>query len=85
MLTLFIVLLFVVGSGSGPTFHTVAIIGTNDLHGGAFPTSLFRSDTGEGYTYGGLEYMAQMIETVQNEYPGNVLYLDAGDQFQGGI
>jgi 2',3'-cyclic-nucleotide 2'-phosphodiesterase (5'-nucleotidase family) len=29
--------------------------------------------------------MAQMIETVQNEYPGNVLYLDAGDQFQGGI
>ncbi len=29
--------------------------------------------------------MAQMIETVQNEYKGNVLYLDAGDQFQGGI
>ena len=29
--------------------------------------------------------MAQMMETVQKEYEGNVLYLDAGDQFQGGI
>jgi 2',3'-cyclic-nucleotide 2'-phosphodiesterase (5'-nucleotidase family) len=29
--------------------------------------------------------MAQMIETIQQEYDGNVLYLDAGDQFQGGI
>jgi 2',3'-cyclic-nucleotide 2'-phosphodiesterase (5'-nucleotidase family) len=31
--------------------------------------------------------MAQMIETIKNisEYTGNVLYLDAGDQFQGGI
>jgi 2',3'-cyclic-nucleotide 2'-phosphodiesterase (5'-nucleotidase family) len=39
------------------------------------------------YNYGGLVYMAQMIETIKNisEYTGNVLYLDAGDQFQGGI
>jgi 2',3'-cyclic-nucleotide 2'-phosphodiesterase (5'-nucleotidase family) len=29
--------------------------------------------------------MAQMIETIQKEYDGNILYLDAGDQFQGGI
>jgi 2',3'-cyclic-nucleotide 2'-phosphodiesterase (5'-nucleotidase family) len=85
MLTLFIALLVVVARGSGPTFQTVAIIGTNDLHGGAFPTAMFRSDTNESYNYGGLEFMAHMIETVKNEYKGNVLYLDAGDQFQGGI
>lgn len=29
--------------------------------------------------------MAQMIQTIKNEHKGNVLYLDAGDQFQGGI
>ena len=66
-------------------FQTVAIIGTNDIHGTAFPTSLFRTDTSEAYNYGGLEFMAQMIETLQMEHEGNVLYLDAGDQFQGGI
>ncbi len=29
--------------------------------------------------------MAQMIETLRGEYGGSLLYLDAGDQFQGGI
>jgi 2',3'-cyclic-nucleotide 2'-phosphodiesterase (5'-nucleotidase family) len=29
--------------------------------------------------------MASMIETIREEHPGNFLYLDAGDQFQGGI
>jgi len=29
--------------------------------------------------------MAQMIKTVQQEFKGNALYLDSGDQFQGGI
>lgn len=31
--------------------------------------------------------MAQMIETIKNDpkLKGNVIYLDAGDQFQGGI
>lgn len=40
---------------------TVAIVGTNDIHGAAFPTQLFRSDSNQQYTYGGLEYMASMI------------------------
>lgn len=29
--------------------------------------------------------MAQMISTLQKEHGGNLLYFDAGDQFQGGI
>lgn len=63
----------------------MVIIGTNDIHGSAFPTALYRSDTNENYSYGGLEVMAQMIETLRDEYGGNLLYLDGGDQFQGGI
>jgi 2',3'-cyclic-nucleotide 2'-phosphodiesterase (5'-nucleotidase family) len=66
-------------------FSTVVIVTTNDIHGSAFPTFLYRTDTGENYTYGGLEVMAQMIQTIREEYGGNMIYLDAGDQFQGGI
>jgi 2',3'-cyclic-nucleotide 2'-phosphodiesterase (5'-nucleotidase family) len=63
----FIALLFVFWfTETYSTLQTVAIIATNDIHGSAFPTSLFRSDTNQSYDYGGLEYMAQMIETVQN-------------------
>lgn len=29
--------------------------------------------------------MAHMIKTIKDEYKGNALYFDAGDQFQGEI
>jgi 2',3'-cyclic-nucleotide 2'-phosphodiesterase (5'-nucleotidase family) len=29
--------------------------------------------------------MASMINTLRERHKGNLLYLDAGDQFQGGI
>ena len=29
--------------------------------------------------------MASMIDTIRQQHPGNFLYLDAGDQFQGAI
>ena len=29
--------------------------------------------------------MGGLIDIIKKEYDGNVLYLDAGDQFQGGI
>jgi 2',3'-cyclic-nucleotide 2'-phosphodiesterase (5'-nucleotidase family) len=29
--------------------------------------------------------MTSIIEILMNENKGNVIYLDAGDQFQGGI
>jgi 2',3'-cyclic-nucleotide 2'-phosphodiesterase (5'-nucleotidase family) len=60
-------------------FETVAIISTNDIHGRAFPTKILRTDTNETYKYGGLVYMASMIERLRKEYKGNVLYLDAVD------
>lgn len=63
----------------------VTIIGSNDIHGQAFPTALSRQDTGQKYSYGGLVYMAGLIDILNDENKGNVLYLDGGDQFQGGI
>ena len=39
----------------------------------------------ENYTYGGLQYMADQINIIKDEYPDHTLILDAGDQFQGGI
>lgn len=65
--------------------QTIAIIGSNDIHGSAFPTALVREDTQEKYNYGGLVYMARLIQIIKEEYPDNNLYLDAGDQFQGGL
>lgn len=65
---------------------TIAIIATNDIHGSAFPTEMMRADTQEKYNYGGLVYMSNMISTIRNQYgKSNTLWLDAGDQFQGGI
>lgn len=29
--------------------------------------------------------MGGLINIIKGEYPGRVMYLDAGDQFQGGI
>lgn len=60
-------------------------MGTNDLHGAAFPKELFRKDKGEYYKYGGLVYLARLINIIRAEYGDNSIYLDTGDQYQGGV
>lgn len=46
---------------------TVAIIGTNDIHGSAFPAKLVRSDDfNKTYLYGGLVYMGRLIQIIKN-------------------
>jgi 2',3'-cyclic-nucleotide 2'-phosphodiesterase (5'-nucleotidase family) len=77
--------LFVITLGIQAHFETVAIIGTNDIHGVAFPVRIKNTFTNETYESGGIQYMAQMIETIKDEYKGNALYFDAGDQFKGGF
>lgn len=37
------------------------------------------------YTQGGLATLGALINIVKKEYPGNTLYFDSGDQFQGGV
>lgn len=60
-------LLFVISLSSTDSNVTIAIIGTNDIHGAAFPAQLIRSDnTSSQYLYGGLQYMGRLIQIIQN-------------------
>jgi 5'-nucleotidase / UDP-sugar diphosphatase len=70
---------------SSAQYTNIAIIAMNDIHGTALPTLMQRQDNLQNYTYGGLQYMASLINIIKDEYPGHTLILDAGDQFQGGI
>ena len=61
----------------------VAVIGTNDIHGYAFPQTI--NLLNQTYNYGGLVYMATLISIIQQQHRGRVLYLNAGDDYSGGI
>jgi 2',3'-cyclic-nucleotide 2'-phosphodiesterase (5'-nucleotidase family) len=83
MLTFIIAL--ALASSASAQYTTIAVVAMNDIHGTALPTLMQRQDNLESYTYGGLQYMASLINTIKEEYPEHTLILDAGDQFQGGI
>ena len=60
-------LLTIISFSSSDATVTIAIIGTNDIHGAAFPAQLIRSDnTSAQYLYGGLQYMGRLIQIIQN-------------------
>lgn len=65
--------------------YTIAVIGTNDIHGSAFPTEAKDYLNNKTYSYGGLTYMASEIKTLLKDWKERILILDAGDQFQGGL
>jgi hypothetical protein len=63
---LFAFIIVLAKASADPTV-TIAIIGTNDIHGAAFPAQLIRSDnTSQQYLYGGLQYMGRLIQIIQN-------------------
>lgn len=76
---------YVSPSSDGSTQYTIAIMGTNDIHGAAFPLNVTHSITGEKYSYGGLAYLASIIKQIKSEWQNRFLWLDGGDQFQGAI
>ena len=49
-----------------PDYTTIVIVGTNDLHGKVYPTTLFRADNQQEYKYGGLTYMSTLMGIVNN-------------------
>lgn len=60
-------ILFIISLSSTDSTVTIAIIGTNDIHGAAFSAQLIRSDnTSSQYLYGGLQYMGRLIQIIQN-------------------
>jgi 5'-nucleotidase len=66
--------------------ETVVILGTSDIHGALAPEKLkTRDSTPIEYEKGGAVYFATQVRLLQNQYGNHLLYLDAGDQFQGSI
>jgi 5'-nucleotidase len=56
------------------------IVGTNDIHGALGPRA--RND---GSSEGGLAVLTGYVDILRSENPGRVIWLDAGDEFQGSI
>ncbi len=66
LMVLIICLLSVLLAPTAGQYTTVAIVALNDIHGSALPTLMEREDTKQNYTYGGLQYMAGLINQIQD-------------------
>ncbi len=69
---------------------TLAIVGTNDIHGTLSPIPSKTSvdpGTGEAISYerAGLATLASHLRILKKEFGERLLWLDGGDQFQGSI
>jgi 5'-nucleotidase len=69
--------------------ETVAILGTNDLHGSLAAHTLKTRETGGktpvAYEAGGVAVLASYINILRHEFGNHFIWLDAGDEFQGSI
>jgi 2',3'-cyclic-nucleotide 2'-phosphodiesterase (5'-nucleotidase family) len=61
---------------------TIAILGTNDIHGQAFEKADIPFDS-EKVSVGGYKLLSGLIDIIREQYGKNSLWLDAGDQFTG--
>jgi 5'-nucleotidase len=73
----------------GVDYETVAIVGTNDIHGAIVPLSLKTRDAAgvpsTSYEAAGIGVLATYIRRLRNEFGDHLIWLDAGDQFQGSL
>jgi 5'-nucleotidase len=65
--------------------YRIALFGTNDIHGSAFPLEITHPLTNATFKYGGLEYLASYVRILREEWKERFVWLDGGDQFQGAI
>lgn len=61
--------------------YVLVVMGTNDVHGGAYERNLEYEN--QKFEKGGFKYLSGVLDIIRNEYNGNFLWLDAGDQFSG--
>ena len=47
-------------------YTTIAVVAMNDIHGTALPTLMQRQDNLQNYTYGGLQYMASLVNIIKD-------------------
>lgn len=77
-------------AGAASAEYSLTILHTNDFHDRFEPISKYDSTCGEddnaaGECFGGIARMVTAITAGREEAPGDVLLLDAGDQFQGSL
>ena len=65
-------------------YYYLSILHTNDIHGSFYPKKILLP-SGDTYTIGGLEYLGKYYTILKEEWGNRLLYIDSGDQFQGGI
>ncbi len=71
-----------------PSSHleTLAILGTNDIHGNLAPIQMKTQDPATGmiqFEAGGAATLSSYIDILRSEFGDRLIWLDAGDQFQG--
>jgi 5'-nucleotidase len=76
------------GQGSGE-IATIAILGTNDIHGALAPQELKTRESDDhapvAYRAGGVAALASYVRELRSEFGSSLLWLDGGDEFQGSI
>lgn len=69
--------------------ETIILMGTNDIHGALVPDTLKTQENDPSaemeYQTGGIATLAGYVNILRKEYGNRLLWLDAGDQFQGTI
>ena len=70
---------------SDTDYYRIALFGTNDIHGKIFPSKFPHPSGTGGYLSGGVEYIYKYIKILREEWGERFLWLDGGDQFQGGL
>jgi 5'-nucleotidase len=71
----------------GDQYETVAILGTNDIHGALAAMDLktreYPGVSPTPYQAGGMAVMGSYVRILQKEFGDHLIWLDAGDEFQG--
>ena len=67
------------------SLYNIVIMGTNDIHGAYFPQTIQIPGTEKSYKSGGLQYLGNYINIMRETWKDRFFWLDAGDQFQGGL
>ena len=65
--------------------YNIVLFGTTDIHGNYFPKNNSMPNKNGYYQTGGLQYMASFFDVFRKDFGDRSMYLDAGDQFQGGL
>lgn len=63
--------------------ETIAILSTSDIHGYVSPVENYNSLLDKNIKMGGLSLMSPYLQALKEEWGDNLLWLDAGDLYQG--